>query len=178
MARVREFMIHVVLHTDMSGHFEMETQVCFGGGGGVVLFLFFLSHFLFFFQVKTFLKNKGVESFGESKDSKKLLGSALLHAADISNPSKSFSVARYWSCNINEEFFCQGAKEKVFFFIFFFLPPHFLSFPFLSFPFLSFPSLPFFFLADSSPPYQELALPISPMCDKTQADTVPAGQIG
>jgi len=86
--RMRELIIHAVLHTDMSRHFELESQI------------------------KTFLTSKGVEEIGESKDSKKMLGAVLLHMADISKPTKSFGVAKYWACNMMHEYYIQGKEEE------------------------------------------------------------------
>ena len=86
--RMRELIIHTVLHTDMSRHFELESQI------------------------KTFLNSKGVEEIGELKDSKKMLGAVLLHMADISNPTKSFGVAKYWACNMMHEMYTQGKEEE------------------------------------------------------------------
>ena len=87
-ARMREMIIHTVLHTEMARHFELESQI------------------------KTFLSSKGVEEIGESKDSKKMLGAVLLHLADISNPTKSFGVAKYWVCNQMNEMYIQGREEE------------------------------------------------------------------
>lgn len=37
---------------------------------------------------------------------------SLVHAADISNPTRPFDVAQLWSQRIVSEFFQQGDKEK------------------------------------------------------------------
>ena len=111
-ARIREFIIHVVLHTDMSHHFELESQM------------------------KTLIAEKKGSEISDSKEGKLLLGSSLLHMADISNPAKPFGIAKYWACNLLEEFYGQGDREKA------------------------------------------LNIPVSPMCDRLSAATVPAGQVG
>jgi cAMP-specific phosphodiesterase 4 len=37
---------------------------------------------------------------------------ALVHAADIGNPTRPFDIAKKWGVNIVKEFFHQGDKEK------------------------------------------------------------------
>ena len=37
---------------------------------------------------------------------------ALVHAADIGNPTRPFEIAKKWGINIVKEFFHQGDREK------------------------------------------------------------------
>jgi cAMP-specific phosphodiesterase 4 len=37
---------------------------------------------------------------------------ALVHAADIGNPTRPFDIAMKWGVSIVKEFFHQGAREK------------------------------------------------------------------
>ena len=43
---------------------------------------------------------------------KAYLMKALVHAADIGNPTRPFEIARKWAENIVSEFFDQGDREK------------------------------------------------------------------
>jgi len=45
-------------------------------------------------------------------DMKTLGARCILHAADLSNPSKPFNIAKGWAQNVLNEFFAQGDKEK------------------------------------------------------------------
>lgn len=87
--RFRSFMINAVLRTDMSYHFETESQF------------------------KTLSMN--IQSVGLSKathNSSHLLGAGILHLADISNPAKTFDLAKAWAGKVISEFHTQGDKER------------------------------------------------------------------
>jgi cAMP-specific phosphodiesterase 4 len=43
---------------------------------------------------------------------KAYLVKALVHAADIGNPTRPFEIAKKWGVNIVKEFFHQGDREK------------------------------------------------------------------
>ena len=47
-----------------------------------------------------------------SGKNKQTLLRAVVHAADISNPTKPFNIAMKWSERIIKEFFAQGDKER------------------------------------------------------------------
>ena len=37
---------------------------------------------------------------------------ALVHAADVSNPTRPFDISKLWADAITKEFFLQGDREK------------------------------------------------------------------
>ena len=53
--------------------------------------------------------NEGMK--GDGRMLKDLVLSTLLHAADVSNPTKRFDIAKKWAMRIEEEMFLQGDKE-------------------------------------------------------------------
>jgi hypothetical protein len=82
---MRELMIEMVLATDIAQHFTI------------------LSKF----------KAKFVDSPAEMKTEDRTLALALLlHAADISNPSRPWELCRRWTKLVMEEFWTQGDKER------------------------------------------------------------------
>mmetsp|Transcript_5930 Transcript_5930/g.8980 ORF Transcript_5930/g.8980 Transcript_5930/m.8980 type:complete len:345 (+) Transcript_5930:760-1794(+) len=85
---VRGVIVRSVLFSDMSQHFKL------------------LENF------KTLTDEKGEDrSAYESKDIE-LVCSLALHAADISNPAKSFELAKRWTQRVMTEFMNQGDKER------------------------------------------------------------------
>jgi len=90
---VRETMIAVILSTDMTHHFgdlaKLKTRVNTTSTD----------------KANAFPKE-------DSKDDKTLLMSVVMHAADISNPTKSTAVYLRWTKSVITEFFNQGDSEK------------------------------------------------------------------
>ena len=83
---VRELMIEMVLSTDIAQHFSLLTK--------------FRTRFL----------DKEV---GEVKAEDRVLGlSFLLHASDISNPSRPWEMCRKWTSLVMKEFWEQGDQER------------------------------------------------------------------
>lgn len=80
--RVRELIIDMVLNTDIVQHFSMLTK----------------------FRAKYIGAGKA--------DDKMLLMSLLLHAADISNPSRPWNLCERWVTRVMQEFWAQGDKER------------------------------------------------------------------
>ena len=85
---VRGVIVRAVLFSDMSQHFKL------------------LENF------KTLSEEKGDSpSSYDSKDIE-LVCSLALHAADISNPAKTFELAKKWTQKVMTEFMNQGDKER------------------------------------------------------------------
>ena len=123
--QARDVMIFSVLGTDMSKHFESmgelaslvekvradDTANGTGGGDGVVGELRpILSVLLDAFDQK----RESIEAPNEKECTRlaKLLLKFLLHAADISNPTKDRELAIYWADRALAEFFAQGDMEE------------------------------------------------------------------
>merc|ERR1712039_927235 len=53
-----------------------------------------------------------IEVFNQS-DTKTLVLNNMLHAADVSNPCRSWEVCQPWAICVLEEFFAQGDQEKM-----------------------------------------------------------------
>lgn len=91
---IRKCMVTMVLATDMTQHNDHVTE---------------LKNF-------TNERDEGVKSqgaaAGQPKDQKLQIMSCLLHAADISNPTKSRSVAMKWTLRVLDEFWAQGDVER------------------------------------------------------------------
>jgi len=80
----RKVVIKTILATDLSSHMEI------------------LSRF-----------SSIVSNFDrENQEHRELFAKILIKCADISNPTRPLHIANYWSNLIQEEFFCQGDKEK------------------------------------------------------------------
>jgi len=82
--RVREQIIEMVLNTDIAQHFSMLTK----------------------------FRTKYVDSRSTKADDKPLAMSLLLHAADISNPSRPWRLCEKWVNLVMQEFWAQGDKER------------------------------------------------------------------
>jgi len=81
---MRSVVIRLVMDTDMAKHAEMQSN----------------------------LKHKlDAGAFDPTDQDKQLLMSALLHAADISNPGKPWQLCEQWASLCMEEFWQQGEKE-------------------------------------------------------------------
>lgn len=77
---IRKLVIENILGTDMTKHGEMMKEI------------------------QAVLAKPGEEQKWDS-DNKNLLIKATVHAVDISNPTREFSVAENWSKRIVKEFF-------------------------------------------------------------------------
>lgn len=82
--RLRNLMICMVLGTDVVNHFSMLSQ----------------------------FKTKFNESLSASAEDKELCLEVLLHAADISNPTKPWPLCHRWAKLVLGEFWAQGDKER------------------------------------------------------------------
>jgi hypothetical protein len=82
--RLRNLMISMVLGTDIVNHFSVLSQ----------------------------FKTKFSDSLSTSPEDKELCLEVLLHAADISNPTKPWPVCRRWAELVLGEFWAQGDKER------------------------------------------------------------------
>ena len=82
---IREQIIDMVLSTDIAQHFTLLTK----------------------------FRTKFVDNLAELKTEDRTLAlSLLLHAADISNPSRPWPVCAKWASLIMEEFWAQGDRER------------------------------------------------------------------
>ena len=82
----RKLIIHAIIHTDMAKHFSMVSR----------------------------MEVRDESSFSMDSDEERLfLCAIILHAADISNPARTPTIAREWATRVLEEFFSQGDLEKV-----------------------------------------------------------------
>jgi len=86
----RRLIIHMILGTDMKGHFK-----CVQG-------------------FKLLIGTNGKDPANWQADSSSLdqLCLNILHAADLSNSSRPFPIAHRWAEAVLEEFFVQGDREK------------------------------------------------------------------
>jgi len=90
----RRICIEAILHTDMVHHFDMikEAQMLYQMNFDA-------------------LEQDPVGLFCE-KETKRKVMNLFLHAADISNPCKPWSICQHWAIRCLEEFFAQGDLEK------------------------------------------------------------------
>lgn len=82
--RLRNLMILMVLGTDQVNHFSVLSQ----------------------------FKAKFSDSLSTTSEDKDLCLELLLHAADISNPTKPWNLCRHWAQLVLNEFWLQGDKER------------------------------------------------------------------
>lgn len=86
---IRKSVIECVLATDMSRHFKD------------------LSNLKMRLNSQDFLQNENIDV------DQQMLLNICVHAADVSNPSKSLKTYLWWTERVMEEFFIQGDREKV-----------------------------------------------------------------
>jgi hypothetical protein len=94
----RKTIVSAVLATDMAHHFDMvhEAEI--------------------FFEVNESKLEHSTERVSLFKDNPKNADFLLrlwMHASDISNPVKNFTVCQKWCTAVTEEFFAQGDREQV-----------------------------------------------------------------
>jgi hypothetical protein len=82
---LREDMINLVLHTDMSSHFDDMAKM---------------------------KEAQASQEFDPAGTHKKMVMNMLIHLADISNPTKPWKICYKWIDLLFVEFFNQGDKEK------------------------------------------------------------------
>ncbi|KAK3287662.1 hypothetical protein CYMTET_4844 [Cymbomonas tetramitiformis] len=92
---IRKIIIGCVLHTDMTHHFAMVSQVD----------LFYELH------SEQLARGDPFSSFCKAED-RQFLFNMLLHSSDISNPVKPLNVYEKWADCVLGEFFMQGDLEK------------------------------------------------------------------
>ena len=100
---VRATIIAAVLHTDMSHHFKMVSQME-------------VFHELHSEGIKANTRRvrRGVmvDCIYQKEDDRRFILCVLLHAADIGNPVKPLKTYRKWANRVLSEFFAQGDLEK------------------------------------------------------------------
>jgi high affinity cGMP-specific 3',5'-cyclic phosphodiesterase 9 len=86
----RKLIIHAIIHTDMAKHFPLVSRLEMYG------------------------EADPEDSHGSmsSEEDRLFLVAMILHAADISNPARSTSVASEWARRVLNEFFLQGDLER------------------------------------------------------------------
>lgn len=99
---VRKSIIDVILHTDIVQHNAMVKEL----------------ELLFEMNSKVFAARNG-EHMAEQEmevlsnaENKKLVGRLVLHAADTSNPTKPWDIAKAWAYRVLDEYAAQGDQEK------------------------------------------------------------------
>ena len=100
---VRKMIIACVLHTDMSHHFKMVSQ----------MEVFYEVHSEGI-RANTRRVNRGitVECIYVEPEDRLFVLQVMLHAADISNPVKPLATYGKWAENVLREFFAQGDQER------------------------------------------------------------------
>ena len=100
---VRKIIIACVLHTDMSHHFKMVSQ----------MEVFYEVHSEGI-RANTRRVNRGimVECIYVEPEDRLFVLQVMLHAADISNPVKPLATYGKWAENVLREFFAQGDQER------------------------------------------------------------------
>lgn len=91
---VRRMVVGMILHTDMTKHFEMVSKL------DVVL------------ELRGDGDSEVDKNYFSSSDDRQLLVNLLLHASDISNPCKPWPICQKWTECVIQEFFEQGDLER------------------------------------------------------------------
>lgn len=86
----RKLIIHAIIHTDMAKHFPLVSRL----------------------EMYAEADPEDSHSFMSSEEDRLFLAAMILHAADISNPVRSTSVASEWARRVLNEFFSQGDLER------------------------------------------------------------------
>lgn len=90
---MRKNIIACILHTDMSHHFKLVSQM------------------EVFHELHSNAIEKRENTF-ETPEDRQFIMNIILHSADISNAVKPFGIYTKWADCVLEEFFSQGDKEK------------------------------------------------------------------
>jgi len=99
---VRKLIIEVILHTDICQHPTMVKEL---------ELLYEMNSLVFEQTIGGILTEQEVEVLAAAQH-KQLIAKVIVHSADISNPTKSWLVAKAWADAVLEEYFAQGDKEK------------------------------------------------------------------
>ena len=100
---VRATIIAAVLHTDMSHHFRMVSQ----------MEVFYELHSEGIkANTRRVRRGVAVDCIYQKEDDRRFILCVLLHAADIGNPVKPLRTYRKWANRVLSEFFAQGDLEK------------------------------------------------------------------
>ena len=91
----RKLVIASILATDVVHHFPMVKKME-----------------VFFEHNGAFPYNSDSKIFIESGENRMFLGEVILHASDVSNPTKPFDICAAWTVRVYHEFFMLGDKEK------------------------------------------------------------------
>ena len=94
---IRKLIIDMILHTDMTGHFSMVSK----------LQVFLELHG----DTPKSEENYPDALFIKPEDRSMILG-LILHAADVSNPTKHWEYFQKWTHRVCQEFFEQGDRER------------------------------------------------------------------
>ncbi|CAK9060722.1 3' [Durusdinium trenchii] len=94
--QLRQVIVETILATDMTCHFDLtgELRNC---------------------MVRNYDRISDAGTMGKidmDEDDRLIIAKTILHCADISNPSRSWTVAKRWQDLVTEEFFRQGDLEK------------------------------------------------------------------
>ena len=99
----RATIIAAVLHTDMSHHFRMVSQ----------MEVFYELHSEGInANTRRVRRGVAVDCIYQKEDDRRFILCVLLHAADIGNPVKPLRTYRKWANRVLSEFFAQGDLEK------------------------------------------------------------------
>merc|ERR1711933_619474 len=98
---VRKTIIDVILHTDITQHFAMVREL----------------ELLYEINSKIFENSTGTLTEQEIEvlttvEHKKLVLEMILHAADVSNPTKPWNICLAWAHRVLDEYANQGDQEK------------------------------------------------------------------
>lgn len=74
-----------------------------------ILYTDMTKHFAFMGDIKAMPSKEDYDPEGKHKPD---IMKALVHAADIGNPSRPYDICKLWSMKILSEFFSQGDKER------------------------------------------------------------------
>eukprot|EP00971_Amphidinium_carterae_P117944 2336573-Amphidinium_carterae.1 len=102
-ADVRKLIIDVILHTDIAQHNHLVKEL---------ELLYEMNSRVFQKTDVDRLTEEEVELLSSSAN-KKLILKVLLHAADLSNPTKPWKIAAAWANRVLDEYFLQGDEEKL-----------------------------------------------------------------
>lgn len=91
--QIKKYMVDTIRATDIAFHFSLKSE---------------LEKVVESLEAST--NESGNYEFSEAD--KLVIMKALIHAADISNPAKQWSVSKEWSDRVLKEFYQQGDREK------------------------------------------------------------------
>lgn len=97
----RRIFISAILATDMTTHFSLTEELTHVGLRNT-------------YAILTLLRLEGAPApeADVSAPDRHVMLKNILHAADLSNPCKAWTLAKNWSDRVLEEFFAQGDRER------------------------------------------------------------------